>query len=125
MLTAALRVRARPQPEAYWRSLHYFNLFRLVVAGTFTLIYALFGVVHSFGADDPTLFFATSAAYLFFALLLIVPIDQRWPGFNLLLNVQVSADVLFIVLLMHASANLDIQQQIKARPTPVNRHDQQ
>jgi two-component system sensor histidine kinase PilS (NtrC family) len=37
---------------------------------------------------------------------MIVPTDIRWPRFNLLLSAQVSADIFFIVLLMHASGGI-------------------
>ncbi|MDD5329532.1 MAG: ATP-binding protein [Sulfuricella sp.] len=106
MLTKWFPVQATRQPEAYWLSLHYFNLFRLVVSGTFTVAYALFGVVYSFGAYHPALFFAASVGYLLFALLVIVPIDVHWPRFNLLLSIQVGADVVFVTLLMHASGGI-------------------
>ena len=106
MLTDLLQVRATPQPEAYWRSLRYFNLFRMILAGTFAVAYTLFGVVNTFGAYNPSLFYATSIAYVSLAVLMIVPIDIRWPRFNLLLSIQVSADILFIVLLMHASGGI-------------------
>jgi two-component system sensor histidine kinase PilS (NtrC family) len=106
MLTDLLRVRATPQPEAYWRSLRYFNLFRLTLAGTFAVAHAMFGVINTFGAYSPSLFYATSIAYVFFAALMIVPIDIRWPRFNLLLSAQVSADIFFMVLLMHASGGI-------------------
>ena len=106
MLTDLLQVRATPQPEAYWRTLRYFNLFRLIVAGTFAVAYTLFGAINTFGAFHSSLFYAASIAYMFFAMLMIVPIDIRWPRFNLLLNAQVSADILFIVLLMHASGGI-------------------
>lgn len=106
MLTDLLQVRATPQPEAYWRSLRYFNLYRLTLAGTFAVAYTLFGVINTFGAYNPSLFYAASIAYVFFAVLMIVPIDIRWPRFNLLLSAQVSADILFIVLLMNASGGI-------------------
>ena len=106
MLTGLLQVRPTHQPEAYWRSLRYFNLFRLTVAGTFAVAYMLFGVVPPLGASNPSLFFATSIVYTLFAVLMIIPIDVHWPRFNLLLSVQVSADVVFITLLMHASGGI-------------------
>ncbi len=106
MLTDLLQVRVTPQPDAYWRSLRYFNLFRLTLAGTFAVAYTLFGVISTLGAYNPTLFYATSIAYVVFAALMIVPIDIRWPRFNLLLSIQVSADIVFIVLLMYASGGI-------------------
>lgn len=107
MLSGLLQPQPSAKSEAYWRSLRYFNLFRLVVAGSFATVFAMFGVVYTFGADNPTLFFSTSIGYLLFAVLMIVPIDAHWPRFNLLLSIQVTADVLFIVLLMHASGGID------------------
>jgi len=106
MLNGLLQVRATPQPEAYWRSLRYFNLFRLTVAGTFAVSYAIFGVLYTFGASDPKLFFSVSVGYVIFASLMILPIDVHWPRLNLLLSVQVAADVLFVTLLMHASGGI-------------------
>ncbi|HUW51306.1 MAG TPA: ATP-binding protein [Sulfuricella sp.] len=106
MLTELLQARPTLQPETYWRSLRYFNLFRLIVAGTFSAAYTSFGIVQPFGAYNPSLFYATSIIYVTFAMLMVVPIGVRWPRFNLLLNAQVSADILFIVLLMHASGGI-------------------
>ena len=106
MLTELLQARGTPQPEAYWRSLRYFNFFRLTLAGSFSVTYILFGAINTFGADNPSLFYAASIAYVLLAALLIVLIDIRWPRFNLLLSAQVSADILIIVLLMHASGGI-------------------
>lgn len=106
MLSVLLQANPTPKPEAYWRSLRYFNLFRLTVAGAFAVIYSAFGTVFGLGSADTALFFATSIGYLLFAILMIVPIDAHWPRFNLLLSIQVSADVAFIVLLMHASGGV-------------------
>ncbi|MCE5182189.1 MAG: PAS domain-containing protein [Betaproteobacteria bacterium] len=106
MLTHFLQTRPTLQPETYWRSLHYFNLFRLIVAGTFSVAYPLLGIVEPFGVYNPSLFYAISLVYVIFAMLMVVPIAVRWPRFNLLLNAQVSADILFIVLLMHASGGI-------------------
>lgn len=106
MLSNLFQVQNTSKPEAYWQSLRYFNLFRLVVSGNFAVTYVLLGAVFSFGAYNPTLFFAASAGYLLFALMLIVPINIHWPRFNLLLSIQVAADVLFVTLLMHASGGI-------------------
>ena len=106
MLTDFLQARSAPKPEAYWRYLRYFNLFRLTLAGTFAVSYTLFGVINTFGVYNPPLFYTSSIAYACFAMVMIALIDIRWPRFNLLLSIQVSADILFIVLLMHASGGI-------------------
>lgn len=93
------------QPDAHWRSLHYFNLFRLTVAGFFVVAYIQFGTV-PFGADEPVLFFLVSILYTLFAAVMTVAIGVRWPNFNLSLSMQMSADVAFIVTLLHASGGI-------------------
>ena len=93
------------QPDSYWRSLHYFNLFRLTVAGFFVVAYVQFGTV-PFGEDNPSLFFLVSILYTLFAALSVVAIGHHWPRFNLALSLQMSADVVFIIALLHASGGI-------------------
>lgn len=93
------------QPDSYWRSLHYFNLFRLTVAGFFVVAYIHFGTV-PFGEDNPALFFLVSILYTLFAVLATVAIGLHWPRFNLSLSLQMSADVAFIIALLHASGGI-------------------
>lgn len=93
------------QPDTYWRSLHYFNLFRLTVAGFFVVAYVQFGTV-PFGEDNPSLFFLVSILYTLFAVVMMVAIGVHWPSFNLSLSLQMSADVGFIVTLLHVSGGI-------------------
>jgi two-component system sensor histidine kinase PilS (NtrC family) len=93
------------QPGAHWRSLHYFNLFRLTVAGFFVVAYIQFGAV-PFGEENPALFFLVSILYTLFAAVMTVAIGVRWPNFNLSLSLQMSTDVAFIVMLLHASGGI-------------------
>lgn len=93
------------QPDSYWRSLHYFNLCRLTVAGFLVVAYIQFGTV-PFGENDPALFFLVSIFYTLFAVLAMVAIGLHWPRFNLSLSLQMSADVVFIIALLHASGGI-------------------
>ncbi|MBS4097733.1 MAG: HAMP domain-containing histidine kinase [Sulfuricella sp.] len=93
------------QPETYWRTLHYFNLFRLTVAGFFVAIYIHFGAP-PFGEDNPSLFFLVSIFYTLFATLMVLAVSLHWPKFNLLLSLQMTADVGFIVALLYASGGI-------------------
>lgn len=93
------------QPDSYWRSLHYFNLFRLTVAGFFVVATIRFGAV-PFGEDSPALFFLVSILYTLFAVLAMVAIGLHWPRFNLSLSLQMSADAVFIIALLHASGGI-------------------
>jgi two-component system sensor histidine kinase PilS (NtrC family) len=93
------------QPDSHWRSLHYFNLFRLTVAGFFVVAYIQFGTL-PFGEENPSLFFLVSLLYTLFAVLMMVAIGAHWPNFNLSLSMQMSADVVFIVTLLHVSGGI-------------------
>ncbi len=93
-------------PDRYWRSLHYFNLYRLIVSGFFVVIYLMLGTIPVYGADNPKLFFAVSVIYVLFGMLMALAVSVRWPPFILQLSSQTIGDVVFIVLLMHASGGV-------------------
>lgn len=94
------------QPDAFWKSLHFFNLYRLTVAGVFVASFMLFGKETVFGAANPSLFNFTSVFYLLFSVAMAVAIRARWPRFDLQVGIQIGADILVIVLLMHASGGI-------------------
>ncbi len=107
-----LRFRPRaytaPSQAALWRSIHYFNLYRLILAGLLVFLYG-------FGAFDNTLFFAnrngglfigTSIVYVIFAAALQVAIRLRRPRFALQLAMQVGLDIVCVTLLMNASGGV-------------------
>jgi two-component system sensor histidine kinase PilS (NtrC family) len=93
-------------PEPYWRSLRFFNLYRLTVSGFFVVSFLVLERVPVYGAEDPRLFFAVSVIYVLFGMLMALAVRLRWPPFILQLSVQSLGDVLFIVLLMHASGGV-------------------
>ncbi|MGH8670505.1 MAG: two-component system sensor histidine kinase NtrB [Burkholderiales bacterium] len=101
-------IAARPSeaPANHWRSLHYFNLYRLTVAGVFVVTFIVFGTTLTFGAYNPVLFFNISIVYVFHSLMLSVLLSLRWPRFEYQLRLQIVADVVFIVLLMYASGGI-------------------
>ena len=97
---------ARPQDapaEVFLRSLFYFNLYRLVVAGVFVAVALLFGASLSFGSEQPQLFIWVASIYLLVASLFFGTLDWVRRRFNLYLSVQVATDILALTLLMHAS----------------------
>jgi two-component system sensor histidine kinase PilS (NtrC family) len=106
MPSTLLQAHATQQPDSYWRSLHYFNLFRLGIAGFFVVGGVVFGTAFPFGTHLPGLFFPTGVLYTMFAALMVLPINLRWPRFNLLLTMQVTADVAFITVLTYASGGI-------------------
>lgn len=89
-------------PESYWRSLHFFNIYRLIIA-LVLFMGALFGQATShLGSYDRTLFMQVSVGYLLFGIACAGVIRTRW-RFNVQLAAQVIADICFIVILIYAS----------------------
>ncbi|PWB54308.1 MAG: two-component sensor histidine kinase [Nitrosomonadales bacterium] len=98
--------RSTPPLDAYWKSLHYFNLYRLIVSGLFVTVFVVLGAMPVYGEQNPGMFLIVSMFYVLFSALMTLTISTRWPSFNFQLSVQTLGDVVFIVLLMHASGGI-------------------
>lgn len=90
-------------PESYWRSLRFFSVYRLIVAGVFFFAAAFYGGAPNLGSLDIKLFRFVSAAYLFGAMLLLWTVNFVRRGFDLQLTAQVMLDVTALTLLMYSS----------------------
>jgi len=89
-----------------WKPLSLFNLYRLVIAGLFSLV-AVIGIdLPPLGAEDHRLFMLTSIGYLLFGLLSALAIRWRTPRFQIQLYSQLPADIICITLLMYASGGV-------------------
>ncbi len=93
-------------PASYWRSLRYYNLYRLVAAGVLVSSFALLGANAAFGVQDPHLFLAVSGIYVLLAVVSIVTIGLRRPAFPYQLGFQIATDVVCVVLLMYSSGGV-------------------
>jgi len=100
-----LRGLSAEPPDSYWRSLYFFNAYRFIVALLLLAAIGVFGNTLSFGSLNFKLFVYVSVSYVMFSLLCFVAIAWR-RNFHLQLGVQVSADILFIVVLMFASGGI-------------------
>ena len=89
--------------DTFWRSLNYFNLYRMVVACVFVSAVFIQGETLSFGSQNPVLFTWVSAIYLVLAVLFYAALLRIPKRFNLHLTLQVSTDILALTLLMYAS----------------------
>ncbi|MGH8751105.1 MAG: ATP-binding protein [Burkholderiales bacterium] len=105
MLPQLLGPRQPGLPATFWRSLSYFNFYRLVVAGSFIFTALVFGY-SLFGAMDRRLFWWGSVSYLLTAVFFAFIIRRRRPYFTLQLTLQVFADIVLLVILMHASGGI-------------------
>lgn len=93
-------------PVDFWRSLYYFNLYRLALSSFFVFLAATYGVQLSLGARNWELFYRTSIVYVVVALLSFILLKVRWPRFTWQLALQVSGDVLGLTVLSYASGGI-------------------
>jgi two-component system sensor histidine kinase PilS (NtrC family) len=91
--------------EPFWRSLFYFNVYRLLVALLLLLSVGIWGSSLWLGPRNPTLFVVANVVYLVFGVACFILISAR-RRFDLLLTLQVAVDVGFIVLLLYASSGI-------------------
>jgi two-component system, NtrC family, sensor histidine kinase PilS len=93
---------ARTEPEAFWRSLFYFNVYRLTCAITLLVIATVWSGTVPFGSRDYALFVSVAACYAVFSLLCFVLVRIRW-RFDLQLSAHVGGDIVAIAVLTYAS----------------------
>lgn len=90
----------------FWRSLRYFNLYRLMLAGIFVILGGMFGSSLSLGTHNWKLFFIASLLYATATAFSFVLLKLQWPRFNLQLAGQVVADIVGLTVLSYASGGI-------------------
>ncbi|NOZ11664.1 MAG: hypothetical protein GXP09_11560 [Gammaproteobacteria bacterium] len=91
----------------YWRSLYYFNLYRLVLAVFFVTVAISGAKFTTYGYSAPDLFLATSLGYALFGLTSLVTITKGWPSFRLQAQTQLFVDIFSITLFIHSSGGIE------------------
>jgi two-component system sensor histidine kinase PilS (NtrC family) len=90
-------------PVDFWRSLRYFNLYRLTLASLFVFLAGAFGSSLSLSPGNWTLFFVTSLIYAGAAAFSFVPLRLRWPRFIWQLTGQIGTDITALTVLAYAN----------------------
>ena len=99
-------LRSIDESDLTWRVLSTLNLFRLFVAVFLLGLFFAGDDPRFFGERYPALFSATAAGYLVFSIVSGLAIRQRWVTAEPQILVQVGADILAIVVLMHSSGGI-------------------
>ena len=92
--------------ERRWKSLHYLNLYRFVVAGVLLLMNMLEPKMRIFGEAEPLFFYICSVIYMGLVALAVITISFRRPRFETQLNIQIVGDIVMIILIMAASGGV-------------------
>ena len=98
--------RASVEPDLGLRVLNTLNAFRLLISAALLVLFATGDELRPFGDTKPTLFAATAAAYLVFAILSAVSLRMRWVPEQVLGFTQLLVDIVAITLLMYASGGI-------------------
>ncbi len=107
-----LRFRPRaytaPSQAALWRSIYFFNLYRLALAALliFLLLFGAFANTTLLSNRNAGLFSQTAVAYVIFAIACQVAIQLRRPRFAWQLAMQVGGDIVCVMLLTYASGGI-------------------
>lgn len=101
----ALEVHQRVQHNN-WSALRYFNLYRIVIAGVFTMLSLSGKLPPNLSDVDARLFVATALAYLTFATAGLVSAEYRSLSYRVQVYAGVLADVIATTILMHAAGGV-------------------
>jgi two-component system, NtrC family, sensor histidine kinase PilS len=86
-----------------WRPLRFFNLYRLILSGLFSLLAVSDHPIPPLGVAEPETFTTLAIGYLGFALVTTWLVSLHRPPFTQQLYLQVMGDILFLALMMSAS----------------------
>ena len=104
-VTRALEVRQHVQHNN-WNALRYFNFYRIVIAGVFTILSLTAKLPPNLSDADARLFVGISLGYLVFATGTLFLAEQRGLTYRIQVFGGVLADVLATTLLMHAAGGV-------------------
>lgn len=93
-------------PADFWRSLNYFNLYRLSLVSFIIFIALAFDAASMFGVEKGRLFITTSGFYAVAVFLSFVALRLRWVPFYWQLAVQVCSDIVALSVLAFASGGI-------------------
>lgn len=90
----------------FWRSLRYFNFYRLTLAIIFVLLGGIFGSSLSLGPHNWRTFFVASLLYAAATAFSLVLLRLQWPRFTWQLAGQIIVDIIGLTALSHASGGI-------------------
>jgi two-component system sensor histidine kinase PilS (NtrC family) len=93
-------------PPPFWRSLAYFNAYRLALGVILLGAVLLLGPELILASTDRRLYLIAAIGYLASAAVFVAMIWARRVRFSVQLALQVAADVLFVTLMLHASGGM-------------------
>ena len=90
-----------------WKSLHFLNLYRIILSGIFVTSIFIEGNLPVLGSLDPVGFAITSYIYMTIGVLASFTIHWRWPNFEVLVLFLTMVDVTALTIIMHTSGGIE------------------
>ena len=97
----SLQTAAPLSQESLWRSISFFNLYRLILGGLLVLVPTLFGEMFSLNVHNQTLFFWVAVVYTVLVLVSVLSVGLRKPRTTLQLAFQICTDIATVALLTY------------------------
>jgi two-component system, NtrC family, sensor histidine kinase PilS len=101
-----LQTAAPLSQESRWRSISFFNLYRLILGGVLLLMASVFGRALSLSGPHQSWFFWVSVSYTVLVLVSVVSVNLRKPRLGLQLAFQVCTDIAAVSLLTYFSGGV-------------------
>lgn len=92
--------------SSHWRSLDYFNLYRLIIAAILAVVSLFVSADWPLGAEDPLFFRVAAFSYLVSSALFVMAIRARWPSFPVQLSLHIFTDIIFVTAMANASGGV-------------------
>ncbi|MGD8640826.1 MAG: histidine kinase dimerization/phospho-acceptor domain-containing protein, partial [Gammaproteobacteria bacterium] len=90
-----------------WKSLHYLNLYRIILAGIFVTSIFIEENLPLLGNLDPVGFAVTSYLYMTIGALASFAIHWRWPRFETTVMLLTMVDITALTIIMHTSGGIE------------------
>ena len=108
-------------PDAFWKSLFYFNLSRMLLAAVLLGAVLIYGDGRVFGTSNPKLFYHTCVVYFLLSMGFAWALNRVRTMFTVHLAVQAVTDVVIIIFLLHASGISSRIPRPERMPPPRSR----
>lgn len=105
-LFPVLQTAAPLSQESQWRSISFFNLYRLILGGVLLLVPGVFGEMFAQAPGNRTLFFWVAAAYSLSVMVSVLAVSLRKPRAPLQLAFQICSDIGAVALLTYFSGGV-------------------
>ena len=93
-------------PDSVWQPLHYFNIYRLLLAGLFLVLVIWGDAPQPLGETNIGLFRAAAVFYFLFGVSSAIAGRVRRPDFDTQVVLQIYIDIFTVSLFMHASGGV-------------------